>query len=374
MSLSNTELVELFAQMPAHDSTARAVAEERQLSLTKPAGSLGRLEQLAIWYAGVTGQGHPLREITHPRVAVFAGAHGVTAEGVSAFPAEVNAQMVANFQAGGAAINQLTAAIDGDLRVFDLNINIPTGNIRHEDAISVAEARTLIAYGMTAVDDPVDALILGDMGIGNTTSSAALSAALIAGESLFDSEGINLAQVASWVGRGTGIEDTQLAHKTAVIGDALTRIRPLLCDTLPNMTALDRCIAVLAALGGKEHLAMIGAMLAAGMKQIPVLLDGYVVGSAATAYEALRRAALPGNLPVGGHHLPVHLLAVHLSAEIGHRRQLEWLGLEPLLQWGMRLGEGAGATLGIPLLQAAIRCQNGMATFEEAAVAAKETP
>ncbi|MCH9779727.1 MAG: nicotinate-nucleotide--dimethylbenzimidazole phosphoribosyltransferase [Alphaproteobacteria bacterium] len=367
------QLVADIAQILASTAPANPalinVATVHQANLTKPAGALGRLEELAIWYAGLKGdppapgERHWLHPIVHPRVALFAGSHGVTQEGVSAFPATVNEQMVANFQAGGAAINQLALEIDADFQVYELLLEHPTGNIATEDAMSEDEVETLFSYGAQAVGEPVDVLILGDMGIGNTTASAALVAAVVDGA--YDPANPQTAE--KWIGRGTGIDDQTLRQKIKAVQAALARCTSLItreCQT-PDQK-ITRLVRLLGALGGREHVAMLGAIMAAGKARIPVLLDGYVTAAAAAVYVSMARAT-HAETPAPATTHP-HLCAVHQSAEPGHPALLEWMGLSPLLTWNMRLGEGAGATLGVPMLKAAISCHNGMARFQDAGV------
>ncbi len=321
--------------LPAPDEAAAAAVAARQAQLTKPPGSLGRLEELVAWLA--RWQGHAPR-LARVDVLVFAGNHGVTAQGVSAYPGAVTAQMVANFSAGGAAINQLSRVADARLHVIPLTLDLPTRDLTGASAMDEREFLAAVAQGDDAVAPEMDLVCLGEMGIGNTTAAAALAAALFGGGG------------ARWAGRGTGVDDAGLARKRAVIEAALARHARLLGDPL----------ALAAALGGRELAAILGATLAARRRRIPVLLDGFVSTAAAAPLAKL----CPGALD--------HALAAHVSAEAAHRTLLAELRLAPLLDMGMRLGEASGAALAVPLLRAALACHTGMATFAEAGVADKE--
>ncbi|MBL9053593.1 MAG: nicotinate-nucleotide--dimethylbenzimidazole phosphoribosyltransferase [Tabrizicola sp.] len=322
----------LMADLPAPDPAAIAGAETRNGQLTKPPGALGRLEAVAVWMAGWQGTEKP--RAANPQIAIFAGNHGVTAKGVSAFPAEVTVQMVANFAHGGAAINQLARAFGARLDVHALDLDQPTADFTEGPAMSEAEVVAAFNKGMEAVDPKADLFVAGEMGIGNTTVAAALAAALFGG--------------AGWAGRGTGVDDAGLARKEAAVAAGLVRHKSALGDPLE----------VLRCLGGREIAAMAGAILGARMARVPVILDGFIACSAA----AVLAQAVPGALD--------HCIAGHQSAEGAHGRLLEKLGMEPLLQLGLRLGEGSGAALAIGIVQGAIACHSGMATFAEAGVAA----
>jgi nicotinate-nucleotide--dimethylbenzimidazole phosphoribosyltransferase len=314
------------------DATAIAGARDRNAQLTKPPAALGRLEDLAIWYAGWRGTPRPT--IERPQVIVFAGNHGVCARGVSAFPAEVTVQMVANFAAGGAAINQLAKAFGARMDVHSLSLDVPTADFTAAPAMTEAEVVAALATGWDAVDPQSDLLVTGEMGIGNTTSAAAIAAALFGGAA------------GDWTGRGTGVDDAGLARKTAVVAEGLALHAARIGDPLEAL----RC------LGGRELAAMAGAIAAARHHRIPVILDGFICTAAAAVLER----AVPGALD--------HTVAGHQSAESGHRRLLAALGKEPLLQLGLRLGEGSGAALAIGILKGAVACHSGMATFAEAGV------
>jgi len=318
--------------LPPGDEAAAAAAAARQAQLTKPPGSLGRLEELAAFLA--CWQRRPMPQLDRVHVAVFAGNHGVAARGVSAFPADVTAQMVANFAAGGAAINQLARLAGAELAVVPIALDQPTGDFTRDAAMTTADFLAAVDLGVQAVPASCDLLAVGEMGIGNTTAAAAIAAALYGGGA------------ARWVGRGTGIDEAGLARKRDVVDAALIRHTAVLSDPL----------SVAAALGGRELAAMLGATLRARQLGIPVLLDGFV-GTAAVA-------------PLARLHADTlaHCRAAHVSAEAAHRRLLDVLGLAPLLDLGMRLGEASGAAVAILVLRAAFACHAGMATFGEAGV------
>ena len=308
-------------------------AEARNSQLTKPPGALGRLETLAIWYAGWRGSARPT--LTAPQVIVFAGNHGVAARGVSAFPAEVTVQMVANFEAGGAAVNQLANTFGAKMDVHALDLEHPTADFTAEAAMSEDEFASAMMTGWNSVDADADLLVVGEMGIGNTTSAAAIGAALLGGAA------------EDWVGRGTGVDDAGLALKAQVVREGLARHANVLNDPLE----------VLRCLGGRELAAMAGAIVRARELRIPVILDGFICTSAALVLEKAAAGALD------------HCVAGHLSAEGAHSRMLEALGKAPLLSLGLRLGEGSGGVLAIGVLKGAVACHSGMATFAEAGVA-----
>lgn len=329
---------DLLGRLPGPDAAARAAASARNDSLTKPAGALGRLETLAIWHCGWAGEPRPRDPAA--QIVVFAGNHGVAARGVSAYPADVTEQMVANFRAGGAAINQLARLHGAALDVIPLELDRPVADFCEGPAMSEAEVLAALRIGWEAVDPAADLLILGEMGIANTTSAAALSAALFGGGA------------EDWAGPGTGVAGAAFAAKKAAIDDGLA----LHAQAVAAAGALGP-IEALRRLGGREIAAMSGALLSARMQATPVLLDGFVATASAAVWAAMREGALD------------HCQAAHVSAEPGHRRLLAHLGLEPLLDLGMRLGEGSGGAAALGLLRAAIACQSGMASFDEAAVA-----
>jgi nicotinate-nucleotide--dimethylbenzimidazole phosphoribosyltransferase len=327
-----TEFRAILAQMPAADAGAGAAAAARNGQLTKPPGALGRLEDVAIWFAGWQGTDRP--HLDRPQVIVFAGNHGVVAQGVSAFPAEVTVQMVANFRAGGAAINQLSRAFGASMTVHELDLDRPTADFTKAPAMTEAEVVQALLTGWNAVDPSADALVVGEMGIGNTTPAAAIACALFGGEA------------ADWVGRGTGIDDAGLARKARVVAAGIA-----LHGTADPLQVL-RC------LGGRELAAMAGAIARARAERIPVVLDGFIC----TASAAVLERAVPGALD--------HCIAGHVSAEAAHGRLLAALGKEPLLSLGLRLGEGSGAALALGVVKGALACHSGMSTFAEAGVSA----
>lgn len=335
-SASLDDIRAVCVHFPDPDAQARHATRQREDQLTKPPGSLGRLEDIAAWLAAWQGR-HPPR-LGRVRVSLFAGNHGVAARGVSAYPASVTRQMVANFRAGGAAINQLCKAAGAELMVYELDLDHPTEDMTSAPAMSPAACAQAMAYGMAAVEEGIDLLVLGELGIGNTAVAAALALGLFGGEA------------ADWTGPGTGVQGEALAHKRAVVAEAVARHRPTL------EAAGQDPLVILQHLGGFELAAMAGAVMAARMGRIPVLLDGFVCTAAAAVVARLA----PGGLD--------HCLLGHLSPEPGHRRLAETLGLEPLLNLGMRLGEGSGAAAAIGIIRAAHACHTGMATFAEAGV------
>ncbi len=326
---------ELLRNLPGPDTAALVQARERDGQLTKPPGALGRLEEIAFWLAAWTGRPPA---VNRPLVAIFAGNHGVTRQGVTPFPASVTAQMVENFAAGGAAINQICVAHDLGLKVFDLALDYPTGDITEEPALSERDCAATMAFGMEAIAGGTDLLCIGEMGIGNTTIAAAINLGLYGGTA------------EEWVGPGTGSEGEVLRRKIAAVEKAVALHRDHLSDPLEVMRRL----------GGREIAAMAGAILAARMQKVPVIIDGYV----ATAAAAILKAANPAALD--------HCLIGHVSSEPGHMRAIEKLGKTPLLALGMRLGEGTGAALAAGIVKAAAACHSGMATFAQAGVSNKE--
>ncbi|MER8975733.1 MULTISPECIES: nicotinate-nucleotide--dimethylbenzimidazole phosphoribosyltransferase [unclassified Mesorhizobium] len=316
------------------EAAANAVAR-RQDTLTKPQGSLGRLETIATWLA--RWQGRDMPKLDRVKVFVFAGNHGVTAQGVSAFPSEVTVQMVANFAGGGAAINQLARIAGADLDVISLDLDRPTGDFTQEPAMEDEVFLAAVSAGYDAISKELDLVCFGEMGIGNTTPAAAISTALFGGGA------------ERWTGRGTGVDDAGLVRKIVAIEAGLKRHAPALADPLK----------IAAALGGRELAAILGATLAARHLGVPVLLDGFVCTAATAPLAGLHPAGL------------AHTMAAHVSAESGHRRLLEALGLPPLLDLGMRLGEGSGACLAINIVRSALECHARMASFAEAGVSEK---
>jgi nicotinate-nucleotide--dimethylbenzimidazole phosphoribosyltransferase len=348
------DLGDVAKLVPLPSQQARADAKQRQALLAKPAGALGRLEDLSIWLAGVQ-DACPPRPFARPRVLIFAGDHGVVTAGVSAYPAEVTAAMVRTFVAGGAAVNVLARLVGATVRVLDLSVDadlddLPadltrwkvrrgSGRIDVEDALSYDEATAAFQAGMAVVDDEVDAgadlLLTGDMGIGNTTPAAVLVAALTSSD------------VASVVGRGTGIDDDGWMRKAAVVRDTLRRTRPHLGNP----------VRVLSVAGGADIAAMAGALVQASVRRTPVVLDGVVSGAAALVAHRMAPGAARW------------WLAGHRSPEPAHSIALQRLGLEPVVDYGMRLGEGTGALVALPILAAAGATLREMATLDEAGVA-----
>jgi nicotinate-nucleotide--dimethylbenzimidazole phosphoribosyltransferase len=352
-----TESDALFAPVTAPDAEVAAAAWDRQAQLTKPPGSLGRLEELAVWAASCQGVCPP-RALTRARVVVFAADHGVTAAGVSAFPSTVTGQMVANFDAGGAAINVLAEVAGATVRVADVAVDCDqplspaigahkvrrsSGNIAVEDALSAEEAAAAVEAGRQIADEEIDAgadlLIAGDMGIGNTTAATTLVAALTGAEPVVV------------VGRGTGIDDLGWMRKTGAVRDSLYRARTVTGDPL----------GLLRVCGGADLAAMAGFLAQAAVRRTPVLLDGLVATAAALVAE---------NLAPGAR---AWWQAGHRSTEPAHSLALSQLGLEPIIDLGMRLGEGTGAAVALPIVRAAIATLASMATFDEAGIS-EEAP
>ncbi|MEO1680313.1 MAG: nicotinate-nucleotide--dimethylbenzimidazole phosphoribosyltransferase [Pseudomonadota bacterium] len=325
------DIAAVLAALPTADDTARADARARQDTLTKPPGALGQLEDVAVWLAG--WQGTPRPRVENALMLVFAGNHGVTAQGVSPFPAAVTAQMVANFAAGGAAINQLCKWAGAALDVVPLELDRPTADFTEGPAMGADETLAAMQAGAAAIRPGADLLALGEMGIGNTTVASALACALFGGPAT------------DWVGPGTGSDAGGIARKAEVVARATARHA--------GLTPL----AILAALGGREQAAIAGAVLEARLRGIPVVLDGFICTAAAAPLAAAQPDALD------------HCIVGHMSAEPGHARLLTALGKTGLVDLGLRLGEGSGAALALGLVQAALACHNGMATFAEAGVA-----
>lgn len=321
----------MLAELPRMDAAARDGAAERNSQLTKPPAALGRLEDLAQWYAGWRGDAQP--RISVPQIIVFAGNHGVAAQGVSAFPPEVTEQMVMNFQHGGAAINQLARAAGANLDVRALELDRPTEDFTQGPAMSEADVTAALAAGWDAVRTDADLLVVGEMGIGNTTPAAALAASLIGGDA------------SEWTGRGTGVDDAGLANKTRVVAEGMA-LHKGQGDGLETLRRL----------GGRELAAMAGAIARARSLRIPVILDGFICTAAAACLEHTTKGALD------------HCVAGHLSAEGAHGRLLDALDKQPLLSLGLRLGEASGGALAISIVKAALECHSGMATFAEAGV------
>ena len=338
-----------FGEVAAPDGRVAAAARRRQDLLTKPRGALGRLEDLSVWVSACQGNCPP-QQFTRARVVVFAGDHGVAGQGVSAYPAEVTAQMLDNIDGGGAAINVLAELAGATVRAVDVAVDrdpsgpVPhrvrrsSGNIATQDALSLDEAEAAVRVGRQIADEEVDAgadlLIAGDMGIGNTTAATTLVAALT------DTEPVLV------VGRGTGIDDAAWSRKTAAVRDALYRSAPVRADPL----------ALLAACGGADLAAMAGFCAQAAVRRTPLLLDGLVVTAAARVAERLAPGAR------------LWWQAGHRSPEPAHALALAQLGLDPIVDLGLRLGEGTGAALALPIVRAAVAALSSMATFDDAGV------
>jgi nicotinate-nucleotide--dimethylbenzimidazole phosphoribosyltransferase len=336
------------------DQAAMSQARARQDTLTKPAGSLGRLEDLSIQLAGIRGQPRP--QIKHKAIVVMAADHGVMTEGTSAFPQEVTAQMVLNFVHGGAAINVISRQIGARVVVVDIGVAgqtlFPgvldrkiaggTQNMCRGPAMTADQAVRALETGIEVIEDEIekglDIVGTGEMGIGNTTASSAICAAIT---------GRTVAEV---TGRGTGLDDRQLQHKIEIVRQALAVNRP---DAL-------KPLEVLAKVGGFEIGGLAGVMLGAAARRVPAVVDGFISGAAALIAASLSPPAKD------------YFIAAHISVEPGHRRLLEYLGLRPLLDFNMRLGEGTGAALGIALAETSCLILNEMATFAEAGVSVKE--
>lgn len=317
--------------MREFDHAAAQAARARQDSLTKPPGSLGRLEELAVFMAGWQGRARPRLE--HAQALVFAGNHGVVAQGVNPFPPEVTAQMVANFQAGGAAINQLCRVAAAQLSVVPLQLDRPTRDFTQGPAMEPAEVAQAMASGADAVDPDADILLLGEMGIGNSTVASVQAVSVFGGDPT------------DWVGPGTGADGAILNNKLRAVDAGLARHCPI--------SAAD----TLAAFGGREQAAICGALLRARELGLPVILDGFICTAAAAVLTRDDPQAL------------AHCLIGHQSAEPGHRRLIAALRMQPVLSLDMRLGEGTGAAVALMVLRGALACHDGMASFAEAGIA-----
>ncbi len=348
-------LKDIVASIPEPDVQAAEAARIRQDALAKPQGSLGRLEELSIQLAAITSQ--PIPAIEHKVIITMAGDHGVARDGVSAYPPEVTPQMVLNFLGGGAAINVLARHVGARIVVVDMGVDYDFGphpdllvrkiargthSIARGPAMTREQAEQAVEAGIEVVGAEIakglDIVGTGDMGIGNTTPSAAIAAALT-GES-----------VSKIVGRGTGIDDAGLARKVEVIERALAVNKPNPKDGLD----------VLAKVGGFEIGGLVGVILGAAAHRKPVMVDGFISTAAAMIAIAIAPQVRP------------YLIAAHRSQEQGHGKMLAWAGLKPLLDFDLRLGEGTGAALGISLAEAACKILAEMATFDEAGVSSKE--
>ncbi|WP_323032779.1 nicotinate-nucleotide--dimethylbenzimidazole phosphoribosyltransferase [Paracoccus sp. (in: a-proteobacteria)] len=317
--------------MKQFDQTAATAARNRQDQLTKPPGSLGRLEELAVFMAGWQGRERP--QINRAQALVFAGNHGITRQSVNPFPVEVTAQMVENFRQGGAAINQLCRLAGADLQVIALDLDRPTGDFTQGMAMEVDELVAAIQTGKDAVDPEADVILLGEMGIGNSTVAAVLAAATFGGTAR------------DWVGPGTGAVDEIMANKLRAVDAGLKRHK-----------GAATAASILGSYGGREQAAICGAVIRARELGIPVILDGFICSAAA------------GVLLVNDPNALDHCLIGHQSAEPGHRRLIAVMKKEPVVTLDMRLGEGSGAAVALLILRAALECHNGMATFAEAGI------
>lgn len=331
-----TSIAHLFdnqSTLPAADEASRQAAQDRQNQLTKPQGSLGHLEDIAIFMAGWQKTDRP--HIAHGHCLIFAGNHGITAKGVSLFPADVTAQMVMNFEAGGAAINQLCHTADLALHVTPLSLDVPTADFSQGPAMSRDEVLDAMQQGADAIPEEADYLCFGEMGIGNTSSAAAIGTAQFGGAA------------SDWTGAGTGLDSEGVSRKAAIISEAIAL----------HGTGFEDSLALLGAYGGRELAAIAGGVLAARARSIPVMLDGYICTAAA--------ATLTASF---GTEILDHCLVSHKSQEPGHIKMIDALGKAPLMDLGMRLGEASGAALATLIVKGALATHNGMATFAEAGV------
>ncbi|MDG1737348.1 MAG: nicotinate-nucleotide--dimethylbenzimidazole phosphoribosyltransferase [Paracoccaceae bacterium] len=325
-----SDVAGLVKDLPRFDEDSAQAATDRQNSLTKPPGALGKLEDIAIFMAGWQKTERP--KIDNAQALVFAGNHGICTQGVNPFPQEVTVQMVANFEHGGAAINQLCQANGADLSVVALDLDTPTADFTTGPAMSETECLAAMNKGAQAVDSTADILILGEMGIGNSTVAAALAAAVFNGEP------------ADWVGRGTGSDDDGVKRKIDAISSGL------------KLHGDQNAMGILTSLGGREQAAICGAVLAARAYGIPVILDGYICTASVAPLHLAQSSLLD------------HCLVGHLSVEPGHQKLLTAMDKSAILNFDMRLGEGSGAALALGIVKSALACHNGMATFAEAQV------
>jgi nicotinate-nucleotide--dimethylbenzimidazole phosphoribosyltransferase len=323
----------LLVDLPEADENAMSITAAREAQLIKPPGALGRLEDIASWMSAWTGKSPP--QIVRPLVAVFASDHGIASRGVSAYPQEVTRQMIDAIAAGGAAISVLAQQAGAGLKVYDLAVGTPTPDIVEANAMTPQECVATMAYGMEVLAEGTDLLVLGEVGIGNTSVAAAIALALYGGSASL------------WAGPGTGVEGPALDRKHEAVDAAVARLGQGPHDPLE----------VLCAVGGREFAALAGAILAARLQRVPVVLDGYMVTAAAAVLHAINPRALD------------HCIVGHVSNELGHRALLDRIGKKPVLDLGLRLGEGTGAALAVLIIKAAVACHAGMATFGEAGVA-----
>ncbi|MFM8268090.1 MAG: nicotinate-nucleotide--dimethylbenzimidazole phosphoribosyltransferase [Ilumatobacteraceae bacterium] len=319
-----------LVDLPGEDAAAAAAVRTRAADILRPTGALERLDGLAAWIAG--WQGSPAPSVRAPAALVFAADHGVAAAGVSNYPTEVTAAMLAAFRAERSTVSAFARVVGARVVAVDVGVGRPTGDIRVEAALDAQRVDECIAAGAAAIDDlDADLVVLGEMGIGNTTAAAAVCAALLGGSDLM-----------AWVGRGTGVDDEGLARKQRAVTSAVERI-----------AGVDDPLEVLREVGGAELVALAAAIVAARLRRLPVLLDGYVVTAAALALATCTPGALD------------HCRVAHCSAEPGHRRLVEHLGAQPILDLGMRLGEASGAMAAVPLVALACAGVVDVPTFSE---------
>jgi nicotinate-nucleotide--dimethylbenzimidazole phosphoribosyltransferase len=324
-----TWLEAAITSAPAADHASGGAVRERAADILRPTGALARLDEIAAWMA--EWQGRPDPAVRKPAVLIFAADHGVAAAGVSNYPVEVTAAMLSAFRAGKSTVNAFAKIAGATVEAVDVGVGRPTGDLRVEPAMSCARFDEAVAAGRDAVQAlDADLLVLGEMGIGNTTAAAAVATALLGGGP------------SSWVGRGTGVDDDGLARKRDAVEQACARI-----------AGMTEPLEVLREVGGAELVAMAAAAVAARHRRIPVVLDGYVVTAAMMPLAMLRPDALD------------HCLVGHCSAEPGHRRLLERLGKQPLLDLNLRLGEGSGAVAALPLIAMACAGITDVPTFGE---------
>ena len=325
--ISNLQMVtDFIISMPQKNKVVEAAARAHQGTLTKPPGSLGVLEDLAVFLASWQGNEKPV--LDKAQAIIFAGNHGICEQGVNPFPQEVTHLMVSNFEQGGAAMNQLCAISGAELSVKPLMLDTPTHDFTQTHAMSMDELLDAMSAGAQAVNRDANIILLGEMGIGNSTISSALAASIFGGD------------VADWVGAGTGSDEKGIAHKISVIKAGIAKHG--FCSDL----------SALLAFGGREQAAICGAILAARAASIPVLLDGFICTAAAAPLYALSSDLLE------------HCLVGHKSAELGHQKLLNAMHKTPILDLDMRLGEGTGAALALSILRGAVACHNQMATLK----------
>jgi nicotinate-nucleotide--dimethylbenzimidazole phosphoribosyltransferase len=323
------DLSSSLERLPAPDDASAAAVRARASEVLRPGGALARLDEIAVWLAGWQRTTDP--RVERPAVAVFAADHGVVEEGVSAYPAEVTAEMLRALRSGVATAAVMARQLGARLEVVDVGVGVPTGNLRRVPALDRARFDECVAAGRATVAGlDADLLVVGEMGIGNTTPAAAVSAALFGGPA------------EEWTGRGTGVDEATWARKVEVVEDARARLGD---EAGP--------FEILRQVGGAELAAMCGAVLEARVRSMPVVLDGFVVTAAVAALEVARSGALD------------HCIAGHCSGEPGHRLLLDKLGKGPLLDLDLRLGEGSGALAAVPLVRLAAACVTDVATFGE---------